>query len=435
MSMFKIIESVQAYAASDPARFHMPGHKGRLGMFAEASALDLTELEISDDLYAPKSGFADALDIMTDFYGTKATVISAHGATLPIFAAVYLYSKENRPFLCSRKVHRSVINALAVCGCGVRFIPDTGDGIELSALEAALSYPDYSGLILTSADYYGRLEDLSPVIEKCKRANLPVIADNSHGSHLFFDGSDAHPLRLGANAVIDSYHKTLPTMTGGALLHTMDFDRSRVLDAFRLFASTSPSYVISLSVLSAFELMKNDGCRRLSQLRETVAETTNMLKKLGMGVASFARSDPYRFCTECADSAAQYSSFLSKRGVVCEFCDDTYTVFIPSVMNNAADFGRLIEATREFTATHEIKPAVRPPRYLHIPEPAVSIRSAVFSDKETIGSELAEGRIAAEELSPYPPGIPLIIPGERIDKCVISALISAGFDKIKVMAR
>ena len=177
-----ITRACSAYAASSPARFHMPGHKSRGGI-SPYDALDLTELgatgnamEGGDDVFSAAFREASAL------YGTSATVYSAGGATLALQGAIALASRRVKRFACFRAVHRSVINAFALLGI---------DPVWISGPE---EIPDNAAVVVTSPDYYGRMADIRRLSDVAHRRGGLLVVDCAHGAHLaFYDGGRLHP--------------------------------------------------------------------------------------------------------------------------------------------------------------------------------------------------------------------------------------------------
>lgn len=430
------------YASQAAARFHMPGHKGRGDPslpFYSALPFDVTELDATDNLYAPADDgvFRTELDFLRELYGTAATLVTAGGATSAVCAAFACCTRHapGLPVLCDRKAHLSVINALALLGMDpVWFDAGTVTCGNVGDLLNIFSNTKFSAVFTTSPDYYGQARDIHALAALADSLGVPLIVDNSHGSHLFFYGEgQLHPLKQGASLVIDSIHKTLPALTGAALLHAADtrfsFTEDELRSALRLFVSTSPSYPISSSACACLREMAERGADLHNKLLEMVSHARKSLALFGYTVEP--SYDPFRLCISDANAQALYN-FLAERGIVCEFCDGRTVVLLTSVRNIDKDFALLVEACRYFTPT---PPRPEKPYVFRVPQRAMSPREAILCRQENIQLTDARGRIAAAPAAPYPPGIPVIVPGEVYDDEVIKTLLSYDSEmKVSVIA-
>ncbi|MFA6948879.1 MAG: hypothetical protein WCQ72_07845, partial [Eubacteriales bacterium] len=397
----------------------MPGHKGRAPdgskFLAPIYPYDITELDCTDNLYAPaQNGAVEQSErLAAELFHTAHTVFSAGGATAALFAAIILCCEGRREprILCDRRAHRSVINAFAVCGVSPIWF-DPHDTPKFADIAKPLGADEIAAVLITSPDYYGRMCDVAAVSRLAVSLGAPLICDNSHGSHLaFINGGEYHPYKLGARLCVDSIHKTLPALTGAALLHfSDDFSPSDVRRAMSRCASTSPSYIIAASADAALRYMKlhgADGCEKLAGL---ITDAKQTLHTMGFSTAQFPIGDPQRICIRDKNARALYAH-LEKHGVVGEFCDSDDVVLIASVMNTKEDFDRLCAACADFSPSPS--PGI-PDFYPSVlPERVTSIREAVFARSRDVKTEESIGLICAESVTPYPPGVPLIVAGER----------------------
>ena len=437
-----VTRSLSEYAEQTKVRFHMPGHKGRdCGALPFGSALpfDVTELEATDNLYspAPDGVFREELDFMRSVYGTEATVLTAGGATSAIFAAFACCARRfpGRPVLCDRKAHLSVINALALTGLEPVWFDAGAVGTDnVETYKNRCGGNGYSAVFVTSPDYYGEARDVASFSELARGLGVPLIADNSHGAHLFFhNGGALHPLRLGASMVIDSLHKTLPALTGAALLHSgrsACFPEGELLSALRMFVSTSPSYLISSSACACVRELAERGEAAHAELLRIVSAARDRLVSLGYTLNK-PGGDPFRICIIDGDARGLYD-FLARNGVVCEFCDGRRVVLLASVRSTSDDFALLTGLCAE----RKPNPAVgsQPDGSFYLPRRALTLREALFSRQELIPLTKAAGRTAAAPAAPYPPGIPVIVPGEVYDERVVAMLTSAGLSECAAVA-
>ena len=232
-----LCDFIRDYAAGDPARMHMPGHKGRA--FLGPEALDITEIEGADVLYRAKGIIRESEENASALFGAARTLYSAEGSSLCIRAMLYLASlsakKKGIPcrLLAGRNAHRTLMTAAALLDIEIDWImPGEGEGFDdrdeagrgnlLSCvvtpetLEKKLSERPYMAVYLTSPDYLGCRTDPAGPADVCRRHGVPLLTDNAHGAYLKFLCPDEHPLTLGADACCDSAHKTLSCLTGAA---------------------------------------------------------------------------------------------------------------------------------------------------------------------------------------------------------------------------
>ncbi len=433
--MSKITDKLRSYADLDPIRFHMPGHIGyKFGTHLDpVLPYDVTETDLTDDLYAPEQGGSvdQALLRLSEYYKTTATVISAGGATLCLQSAVYCAKKAwNTSFLVDSRCHKSVFNALSLIDADVSFFDIDSDISELFE-GAPLT------VIVTSPDYYGKIADTKKLSLLCKKNNSHLIVDNSHGSHLYHhESGKLHPLNTGADLVVDSIHKTMPAVTGSALLHSKcQICRKDLLDGIRLFGSTSPSYIISSSADTCCEFMINNGKELLSESVFRIRNFESSLSDTKFYRKKFPLFDPYRItlCSHTNVNMYEVQAYLHEQGIVPEFSDGENLVLIPSIFSSDSDFKALHKALKDFNF-NDIKPCKRidfsQPRLF---SPIVKPSQTLFAKKHTVKTKECTGMIAGELKYLYPPGIPYIIPGVIIDKNKRSVLEQLGIEEITVI--
>ena len=271
-----IRDFVRRYAADSPARFHMPGHKGRPVLGCEA--LDITEIDGADALYTADGIIAESENIASALFGSR-TFYSAEGSSLCVRAMLYLAlaragasrteasrlessrAEAGRPLvIAGRNAHASFVTAAALLDFDVAWIQPRPDepvyscAVTADALRTALAAADRPpcAVYVTSPDYLGSMADIAAAADVCHAYGAPLLVDNAHGAYLRFLAPSLHPCDLGADMCCDSAHKTLPVLTGGAYLHVRHgadaFFAERAREAMGLFGSTSPSYLILQSL-------------------------------------------------------------------------------------------------------------------------------------------------------------------------------------------
>lgn len=434
-----IYDFLKEYAASGTVRCHMPGHKGRLP--ALGSELDITEISGADSLFEASGIIRESERAMSALYGTCDTFYSAGGSTLCIQAMLSAVKQEGRTVIAARNVHRAFLNAAALLGLDVKWVmPDYTDGIlsgalSLGDIERALADTPNACIYLTSPDYTGRMADIRAVSAICRRYGAPLLVDNAHGAHLRFMPTDCHPITLGADMCCDSAHKTLPALTGAAMLHTSSERYAGVLrQCMSLFASTSPSYLIMASL---------DLCRKYAaeQIRVDISLNLAEIDKLRRTFAdrlSFADGDPFHITLRAAESGCdgnELAELLREGGVECEYADSSLVVLLMSPMSTHEDYAKLTAALEKALCAAKKLPPHPDSTALTLPRRAMSIREAVFSPSEEIPVAEAEGRICAAVKVPCPPAVPIAASGEVIDRACIEIFKRYGIATVNVVAR
>lgn len=436
--------AVEAYIGKGMARFHMPGHKGRgigIPAFERMLPWDITEVAGADSLFQAQGAILELEQEAARLYGAGASLLSAGGATLCIQAMLALFCKAGGKVIAGRGLHRSAVNTMALLDLRpVWMYPDSSAGPWYSgrytpeSLNALLkAQPDAQAVYITSPDYFGVMSDISALAAQCRQAGIPLLVDNAHGAHLRWLAQ--HPIELGADACADSLHKTLPAMTGGALLHLADGDRAG--DARRwmaMFGSTSPSYPILLSCEAALAYAEADGKRGFEEAARSFKQQAAHARERGFALPE-GRTDPAKLALGFAAAGMEpdgFGAYLRGYGIEPEYLSRTACVLMANGRNRLEDFSRL-ERALAGTPVHGCR---RAPEGTPLPrcEAVMTPREAAFSPCEEIPVEEAAGRIAARESSPCPPGIPVIMSGERISEEAVRCLRDYGTVQVSVVA-
>lgn len=447
MEQAPLYAALSRYTGDGAARFHMPGHKGLAAplreVFGDALSFDVTELPETDSLFEDDGAILSAEKLAARAYGVRDTLFSAGGSTLCIQAMLRAATLGGGRVICARNVHRSAVNALALLGVEPIWVwprPFAGSGLPGAVLPAdietlALANPDATAVFITSPDYYGVMSDVAGISAVCRRHGLALLVDNAHGAHLPLLGERLHPAALGADLCCDSAHKTLPALTGAAFLHINSprFSRGEVKAAMTLFGSTSPSYLIMLSLDLARAWMERDGKKEFKLLSEKVAGVREKLSREGYFTPEGADFDPVRLTVDTASrgvTGREAVLHLRKNGVSPEMGDGRHLVLLPAPFNPEPDFSRLIKALSTLPAG----PAL-PLGFDETERPAatMALREAVVAQPETVDTTHSAGRVAAEAACPCPPCVPLVMPGELISAKMAISLKSYGVLKIKVV--
>lgn len=432
------------YAQKGNARFHTPSHKGRAGILPLAEEdlrLDVTELPETGSLFDGTGPIAQAEQLAAQFFQTAGTFFSAGGCTLCMQAMLQMVARPGGKILAGRAIHRSAVHAMALLGLEPVWVWNRPSGKESlpgrifpDDVKAALKKDaDICAIYITSPDYYGVISDIAGIAKAAESYHVPVLVDNAHGAHLWFTGERLHPLHCGAAMSADSAHKTLPVLTGGAWLHIGDAAYvPQAKNAMSLFASTSPSYLTMLSLDECRLWLAQEGQSAFSQLTVQVEELRAFAQEKGCGIPG-GICDPVRLSLETGRlgiTGTQAADIMRNNGVEPEYADSRWVIFIPSPSNTQEDFRKLHNA---IACLPENRPL---PQTAFLPPPppkVIPLRQAVLAPAEWRPVLMAEGRIAAETACPCPPGIPIVMPGERLTKDVVHFLSNYGISQIKVV--
>lgn len=356
-------------------------------------------------------------------------------------AMLQMVAKPGGKILAGRLIHKSAVNAMALLGLEPIWVWNRqsvkeslpGRVMPEDVARALKENSDICGVYITSPDYYGVISDIEGIVNAAKPYNVPVIVDNAHGAHLRFVGEKLHPLDCGAAMSADSAHKTLPVLTGGAWLNIND--RAYVphaKNAMALFGSTSPSYLTMLSLDECRVWLEKEGEMAFAELTRRVGDLRRAAVKKGCGIPEGV-CDPARLSVETGRiglTGEQAAEFFRENGVEPEYADDRWVVFIPSPFNTAEDFEKL---SRAISALQVGEPLPQTEFLPPAPPKVMPLRDAVLSETQWAPLLQAENRIAAETACPCPPGIPMVMPGERLTAEVIGFLSNYGISHIKVV--
>lgn len=422
--------------------FHTPGHKNNLkNFYKNLLELDYTELPDTDSLYEPESAILKAEKLTANLFGVEKTAFSAGGCTLCIQSMLKLVSQNRKKIICGRTIHKSAINTMALLGLEpIWIIPHKDAGnflpgrIQSEDVKKALeNNEDISAVYITSPDYFGVISDIKSISKECNKFNVPLIVDNAHGSHLMFLEENLHPIKLGASMTACSGHKTLPILTGGAWLNINDKRFiNDVKGAMALFGSTSPSYPIMASLDLCRLWLEKEGKESFEKLRKKVDKIKQLILNKGMQIPSGV-CDPVRISFSPLNigiTGIEMAEILRNSGIEPEYTNYAYIVLIATPFNKDEDFKRLEKAIVNLKKGQPL--AVR--EYTSfLPKSKLSPRNAILSRSKTVRIKDALGQVAAETLCPCPPGIPIIMPGEIIDRKCIELLLNYSYSFIKVV--
>jgi len=389
-------------------RFHMPGHKGRLGPIDPAR--DVTELMGTDDLFAPSGAIAGAETLLAKSCGAGASILLTGGATAGMHAMALTFLRPGDRLLLKRSAHHSALSACVLAGAEPVFAPPDAD---LAAAAREL-HPD--AVLVTRPDYFGRVEALPDV-------SVPVLVDAAHGAHFNWWESPPSAMRAGATAAVESAHKTLGALTGGAWMHFRDQDIARrARQMLRIVMSSSPSYLVLQSLDDARAWMDEFGRPALSETAELCEQARAEIAKMP-GLISKNLGDPTRLYVETRGlGLSGWSAYkrLREMGVELELADAGGVLAIATAYDRPEDFHRLTGALRRLRGDGSAPPNLPAPA---CGEPCASLRAAALARTKRVELKDAAGEISARSVGAYPPGSAIVAPGEKFTEAAIEYLL------------
>lgn len=428
---------------------HMPGHKRDLDEFPwlgmPLGKCDVTEISGFDDLYAPEGVLADILARLAALWGSRRAFLSVNGSTGAVFAALSLAGRNG--VLAARNCHRSVFAAVKELGIRTEYVfPRTVSGrgflgsVSPEDIAARLDETGCGAVVVTSPTYEGVMSDIAGIARAAHERGAVLIVDCAHGAHLGL--SDAFPdggVREGADIVVSSLHKTLPALTQTAVMHVCSdrVDADAAAEEIAAFCTSSPSYALMASVDGMLGYLEKKGSERLRFLADELASFRRRLTALahlevfdggGASSAEIYRTDSskiYIDCTKCDLSGYALKATLRDRfGIELESASCGGALAYATVGDERESFLRLAEALESLDA--ECAPA----EGKVVPAPVFGEKTAEIAEVGRAPSRLvplrdAVGKIAAESVWVYPPGVPVLLPGERVTGGAASYLAEA----------
>lgn len=442
-----LFDAIMEFNERHPAYFRIPGHRFERGINQRwrdvvgdaIFRFDLTETPYTDDLHNAEGSIAEAQKLAAEVFHADQTYFLVNGTTCGNQAMVMTAALEGETVAIPRNAHKSALMGLIMSGAKpVYIMPQLHEtwglhgGIRPQDVEKLFQeHPECRGLMVVSPTYYGVCSDIKGIAEVCHRHGAILMVDEAHGAHCYF--SDQLPegdLIQGADMVAQSIHKVTGSLTQSSMLHARfdRVDRSRLEGNLHLVQSTSPNYLL----LTSLDMARHDLAMRGKELIANAVELAKYARhrinaipgvrcagREIIGTAGIADLDETRLVISAADLGVEgfrlEQILFDEYNCDVELSDYKNVLAIVTFANVKEDIDRLIDALEDIarrfadgTPLEEGKPL--PPQ----PPAFMTPRRAYFSTSEAVAWEEARGCISAEMIAPYPPGIPLIYPGERM---------------------
>lgn len=445
-----LYEKLEGYDQKGIYPCHMPGHKRQLS--AESKdyyKMDITEIDGFDNLHHPEEILKQEEERAAAFYGAKKTFFLVNGSTCGNLSAISACVKKQGTILVARNCHKSVYNAIYLNECKVEYLmPEMIDEYSIvggitpdSVLQALEKNSDIQAVMITSPTYDGVVSDISEIASVVHRFGIPLIVDEAHGAHFGLDPSiPKNSLSCGADVVIHSLHKTLPSLTQTALLHVqgeiVDYER---LERFQsIYQSTSPSYLLLSSISRCLSIMEKEAADRIKNMNKMLDrfyEKACQLKELKVldrsvigknGVFDFDRTKIVISTKNTSVSGDELHEILLKKyKLQMEMAAPEYVQAIMTFMDSEEGFERLEKAVLSIDdelKNRHLEKELQNKEYSSIyrkelmPKSKMTISEALNAKMEWKLLKETTGEVSADFVCLYPPGIPLLSPGEEIEE-------------------
>lgn len=445
-----LYEKLSEYCQDGNIPMHMPGHKRNTSDFpylaALGGALDITEIDSFDDLNDPSGIFAESEHLAAELWGSDECSFSVNGSTGALLAAIRaaLACRTARRVIVARNCHRSVYHALELCDARAEYIVPQqctlGFAVSISPEQVAAALdgcPDAAAVVITSPTYEGVISDVRAIADICHAHGVPLIVDEAHGAHLSLGGAfPAGAVACGADIAVHSLHKTLPSLTQTAAVHVSGklVSQRELRRQMAIFQTSSPSYLLSASIDGAVRYLAcADAAERLCRWHSAADALRCRLAERGLAALPekmhgvFA-ADASKLILTSADSGTSLMQTLRRHSVELEMASVRYAVAMTGLGDNVESFAALESAIADAVADKSIclactaESSEHSSTSTHIPKCVMSASEAVTRSFEHVTLKLSVGRVSAGYVYAYPPGIPLLVPGELIDRTCIQLI-------------
>ena len=448
-----LFDALKEYVNRDTLPFHVPGHKKGVGMDNEFKnfmgenpfKIDVTVFKLVDSLHHPNGPIKEAQELAADAYGADATFFSIHGTSGAIQAMVMSVVSDGDKIIVPRNVHKSVTAGIILSGAVPVYMEPELDktlgiahGVSAETVKQTLEVnPDAKAVLIINPTYYGVATNIKKIADIVHEYNIPLIVDEAHGPHLAFsDKLPTSALDAGADICSQSTHKIIGSLTQGSLIHVKSklVSPKRVQQILNLLQTTSPSYILMASLDCARRQIALEGKELLNKTIDLCNYTRSEINKIPglhcfgeeiLGVPGSFAFDPTKLTISCRGlgiTGYELDTILADEYHIQMELSDFYNVLaVGSFGDTKEGMDKLLSALKEISNEYFGKKPVTKD-FLDIPQVPTRIlnpREAFNSNKEDILLEDSEGKISAEFLLAYPPGIPILCPGEVITKEII----------------
>jgi len=432
--------------------FHMPGHKRRLMEFVNPYSIDITEIEGFDNLHHPKGILKEAMEDTAKLYGADQSYFLVNGSTAGILSSFCATTKRKGKILMARNCHKAAYHGVFLQELNPvyiypQYLPKfhLQGGLCVEKMEKLLiNNPDIQMVFITSPTYEGIVSDIEKIADCVHRYHIPLIVDEAHGAHFRYGkGFPVSALDLGADIVIQSLHKTLPSLTQTAILHVKSkyVDLSEMERYLSIYQSSSPSYLLLSSMIECIKFMEEKGSEYMQELDDNLRDLREKCSKLKyiklmdsrfIGKYDIFAMDQSKLVFSVSETNKSgpeiYRILLNKYHLQMEMCGPSHVLAMAAIGDGKVGMQLLWDAVREIDSTLS--------RDFSNPSvdfcdrgilPGINLYDAVTGEKKRVALKDSEGEISGEFIYAYPPGIPILVPGEIINNEVLNSIFE--YDK------
>lgn len=453
-----LIEGIKEYTKEDNIPFTMPGHKsGRSFLQIEEGRYfyenllngDITEVDGVDNLHNAEGIIKDSQQMLSEYYGSYKSYYLVNGSTSGNLAMIYSTFNKGDKIILERNCHRSIFNAVIMRELKPVYLKNKMDD-EFNApfslyreyfLNIIKSNKDAKGIVITYPNYYGVCIDLNEVIKEAKKYKMKVLVDCAHGAHFgVINELPENPIKLGADMVVMSSHKTLPSLTQTAYLHIRDsVDVDKVDFYVSAFMSTSPSYLLMMSMEFGRFYLEKYGEVDYKNLLDIILEYREKINGLE-GFLTLGKEHMYYNREDVLNTSLDLTrlvikvdkglnshkllGYLRKNRIQGEMSDGTSVILIPNPFNLKEDFEKLFNVLKKCKLIDlKGREEVGLIDY-NIPHSILQPFEVMEREKSLVNLKESVDRICSKSIVPYPPGVPLVMPGEVISKEIVEIITS-----------
>jgi arginine/lysine/ornithine decarboxylase len=453
-----LFDSLRQFVERGQAPFYSPGHKGGRTLdpwFRDhIAAIDLNNLPDTDTLHCPEGPILEAERLIADAWGAGQSFILVQGSTSGNVTVALSALRPDEPVLVARNAHKSVLAGLVQVGARPVWLEPRWDerfgvahGLDADVVERGFRDSGAKALWVLHPTYYGTTGDIMALAELCRRHDATLLVDGAHSPHFAFHPDLPTPGEsAGAAATVQSVHKILSGLSQAAVLHIDPavLDPASVRRGLQLIQTTSPHFAIMASIDLARREMALRGRELLDQALQRARDAATRLAAIpglrvlrpddlagsGTGLHQLDETKLLIGTSGLTADARDVVERLNRvHGVQPELSGTGHVLCISTIGNTDDDFERLVAGFTEVAShagqkSEDAGPGLIGDLLAVRPETVLTPREAFFAADEAVPLQAATGRIAAEAITPYPPGIPLVMPGERLDTDVIELLLA-----------
>ena len=441
-----IIEELNNIVDNKLISFHVPGHKlGKIydklnytNILNKIYSMDTTEIPGTDNLHSPEGIIKESQERASEVFKSDETYFLINGSTCGIQAAIMALCPPKSKIIANRDCHQSVINACILGDIDPVYINSEVDkdtnilkGINIDdAIKVIDSNLDAKAIILTYPTYYGMTYDLKRVCDYAHSKDIAVIVDEAHGAHLGL--SEELPktaLEEGADIVIQSTHKTLPSFTQSSMIHIQGdrVNKEQLLSILKIIESSSPSYMLMASLEIAVDIYNKYGTKLMNELLNNIDKLKNSFKE-NNGIEFYETDDKTKIFISTINMGLigyELETILREEyNIQVELSNYYGSLLICTIGNDNNDFKSLETALNEISEKYRTNRNIEKIEYPNnIPVKKLTPREAFYKEKKSVKIYESVGKICGEYIIPYPPGISLTSPGEIITNEIIDYML------------